>query len=143
MIDDAYTDGEPDADRGGTSQLDDSLRDLQNLVGGLAARLLGPKAASKLEIDPEKPVISPEVDRALEGLGDSVGHLLSQAGEELRAVAGVRAEARDGPAAEDPELEGWSPLVIGARAFAESLGSVAAELVERVNQKAAGSRGEE
>ena len=143
MIDNAETADEPDEAPGETSQLDDSLRDLQNLVGGLAARLLGPKAASRLEIDPEKPVISPEVDRALEGLGDSVGHLLIQAGEELRKVAGVRPDDPPSGGSEDPELEGWSPLVIGARAFAESLGSVAAELVEKVNQRAAHSHGEE
>ena len=29
------------------------------------------------------------------------------------------------PEAVEPELEGWSPLVIGARAFASGLGAVA------------------
>ena len=105
-----------------TSQLQDGLEELQNLMGGLASRLLGPNAAKRMEIDPEKPVISPEVDRAIEDIGDTIGRFLTQAGDELKRAANKPAQDGRGddpegtePDADQPELEGWSPLVIGAR----------------------------
>jgi len=141
-----HGDGEPRKN----SQLQDGLEDLQNIMGGLASRLLGPNAAKRMDIDPEKPVISPEVDKVIGDIGDTLGRLLTQAGDELkkaakkpedRAASGAAdADSADGsepsgeeePEVVEPELEGWSPLVLGARAFASGLGAVAGDVVEKL-----------
>jgi len=127
-----------------SSQLQDGLEDLQNIMGGLASKLLGPNAAKRMEIDPEKPVISPEVDKVIGDIGDTIGRLLTQAGDELKK-ASKKPEGEgldeDDPSREpnaarpevvEPELEGWSPLVLGARTFASGLGAIAGEVVEKL-----------
>jgi len=128
------------ADPDPSSQLEDSLDDLRDLAAGLAAKLLGPKAARGMAIDPEKPVLSAEADKVIEDLGASLGRVLEAAGDGLRrsTAAGRENPAATPPAdpqadaAEDDSLEGWSPLVLGARSLATGLGAVAAELADKL-----------
>ena len=131
-----------------SSTLDNSLEDLRHLAGGMAAKLFGTKAVSRLDIDPDKTVLSPEADRAIEDIGASIGRFLHAAGEEITRAASPQPSEQDTEPAkdetpsethEDPaeasldDEEGWSPLVIGARSLAKSLSAVAGDVFERIS----------
>lgn len=113
-----------------SSQVEDTLDDLAKMAYGVAGKLLGPKA-TKGRVDPDKPVVSEEVDQVLEDIGSSMGRILKAAGDGL---LGDQADET----AETPDDEGWSPLATGAKHFAKGLTKLGNELASQA-KKATGS----
>ncbi len=98
-----------------------TLGDLGRIVRGTARMVLGSKVGGETT---DEPVISREVDSALEGAVAVVGDWLQSVGEDLQRQGG-----------EDPEpveTAGWSPLAVGAQAFGHGLRSVVVEFVGSV-----------
>jgi hypothetical protein len=101
--------------------LERTLEDLGRVVRGTARMVLGSKVGGE---NTEEPVISREVDAALEGAVAVVGDWLQSVGEDLQQKGG-----------EDPEpveTAGWSPLAVGAQAFGHGLRSVVVDFVDSV-----------
>ncbi len=125
----------PSADRL-QADLVDGLDELGRLARGLVGKVAGPRMAEQR--DPDKPVVSPEVDETIEGLGNTLGHWLRAAGEAMAenpdkpgvVLDEALERGRDEPITEEPDEEGWSPLVQGARAFSAGLGQVTGSLLD-------------
>ena len=101
--------------------LERTLEDLGRIVRGTARMVLGSKVGGETT---EEPVISREVDAAVEGAVAVVGDWLQSVGEDLQRQGG-----------EDPEpveTAGWSPLAVGAQAFGHGLRSVVVEFAQGV-----------
>ncbi len=111
-----------------TSQVEDTLDDLARMAYGVAGKLLGPRA-TKGRVDPDKPVVSDEVDQVLEDIGSSMGKILKAAGD------GLLGDQPEAPPAEDDE--GWSPLATGARHFAKGLTKLGNELASQARKATA------
>jgi hypothetical protein len=125
------------------SELKRGLDDLGKAAQGLAGRLLGPRFDERE--DPERPAVNPEIDDAVQELGDTVGHWLRSAGEGLQEEPDKLGKALDrtmdlakDEVKHEPDAQGWSPLAQGARVFSEGLGAVAGQLFDRVADQAAG-----
>ncbi len=106
------------------SELEEGLDHLGKAVGGVLTRLLGSRY-TRVELDPERPVISPEADEAVDRAGRLVGRWLNATGQGLRshptdplaALNHANAHLRD-----EVELrEGEAPLAAGARSLAGGL----------------------
>jgi len=130
------SDKEKPADRF-AKDLSDGLHDLGKFATGVAGKVLGPKADLANEEDPERTVVTPEIDDAIEKAGAAVGHFLRAAGEGFKENPAEPAEAVDATrekarkkAETAPDEDGWSPLVQGAKVFGEGVGAVAGELFD-------------
>jgi hypothetical protein len=109
---------------GDRDDLERTLADLGRVVRGTARMVLGSRVGGA---DTDEPVISREVDAALEGAVAVVGDWLQSVGEDLQRQGG-----------EDPEpveTTGWSPLAVGAQAFGRGLRSVAAEFAHSLKEE--------
>ncbi|MCB9778993.1 MAG: hypothetical protein H6742_10550 [Alphaproteobacteria bacterium] len=106
------------------SELEAGLDHLGKAVGGVLTRLLGPRY-TKVELDPERPVLGAEADRAVERAGDRMGRWLRATGDGLKAHPTDPIRALDHAAKhkdEDVEVrEGEAPFAAGARALASGL----------------------
>jgi hypothetical protein len=127
--------GPPRADRL-QADLVDGLDELGRLARGLAGKVAGPRVDQ--ERDPEEPVVSPEVDETIAGLGNTLGHWLRAAGEAMNehpdkpgvVLDEALERGREEPIEEQADEEGWSPLVQGARVFSTGLGQVTSSLLD-------------
>ncbi len=134
--DDASEEQEKPADNL-VQDLSDGLHDLGKFATGVAGKVLGPRA-DVAEGEPDRTVVTPEIDGAIEKAGEAVGHWLRSAGEGMTehptepgdAVDATREKGRESERVDSADDDGWSPLVQGARVFSEGVGAVAGELFD-------------
>ena len=111
-------------DRSGNSELEEGLDHLGKAVGGVLTRLLGSRY-TQVEVDPEKPVLGPEADAAIERAGEKMGRWLKAAGEGLHSHPTDPIAALDHAAKHKSDQvevrEGEAPLAAGMRALAGGL----------------------
>jgi len=121
---DQTQDQDRDERRAAGSELEEGLDHLGRAVGGVLTRLLGSRY-TQVELDPDRPVISPEVDDAVDRAGAAVGRWLHAAGEGLvRHPTDPAAAVGHASAHKDDDLElreGEAPLAAGVRALAGGL----------------------
>lgn len=119
--------------------LEDGVEDLTRVVEGVAGLLFGRQAPAATDDTHETddteaeestggPVISEDVDRAIQDLGSAVGQVLLAAGDHLQRGAGENVEDEDDSA---------TPLVHGARSLGRGLGALAGELLGSLQSAAA------
>ena len=120
---------------GADSELEEGLNHLGRAVGGVLTRLLGSRY-TQVDLDPERPVISPEVDEAMDRAGAAVGRWLHAAGEGLaRHPTDPAAAVGHASAHKDDDLElreGEAPLAAGVRALASGLARTGAAVLDVV-----------
>ena len=110
----------------------EGVEDLSRMVEGVAGLLLGkPEDGSP---DDVKPVISEDVDRAIQDLGGALGQVLLVAGDHLQAASGGVEDEGNG--------EDVTPLVHGARSFGRGLGALAGDLLGSLQGTGASSGSE-
>ncbi len=108
--------------------LEDGVDEVTRVVEGVAGLLLGRVSGTEPD-DGGAPVISEDVDRAIQDLGSAVGGVLLAAGDHLQRTAG--AEADQGGGDDD------TPLVHGARSLGKGLSALAADVLDSLQQAAA------
>lgn len=138
QVDPSVDDADPKASPGGrlADDLGRGLADLGKLATGLAGKVLGPSV--DVAGEPERTVVTPEVDAAIEKTGEIVGHWLRSAGDALKQHPDDPSEALDEalktaeekPKETQPDEAGWSPLVQGAKVFGQGLSVVAGEVFD-------------
>ena len=110
--------------RSSASELEEGLDHLTRAVGGVLTQLLGTRY-TQVELDPKRPVISPQADRAVERAGARMGRWLRAAGEGLTEHPTDPVAALDHASKHRREevetREGEAPLAAGARALAGGL----------------------
>ncbi|MCP4805033.1 MAG: hypothetical protein GY913_17210 [Proteobacteria bacterium] len=112
------------------------LAGLGKLASGIAGKVLGPGV--DIAREPERTVVTPEVDAAIEKTGEIVGHWLRSAGDALKdhpADPGVAIDealktAEEKPKSTTADEAGWSPLVQGVKVFGQGLSTVAGEVFD-------------
>jgi hypothetical protein len=120
--------------------VESAAHELGRLATGVVGHLFGAKAVGRAE--GEVPSVAPEVDRAIDAVGDTIGKVLHAVGEGLaqhpvdpeQAVHTVGRTLREpGP---PPKAPGWSGLTSGLGHLARGLGATA----ERVADELAGKK---
>jgi len=106
-------------ERAPRSVLEDGVEDLSRVVEGVAGLLLG-RTGDAESPEPGRPVISDDVDQAIQDLGGAVGQVLLAAGDHLQRTAGDEPQGA---------TEDTTPLVHGARSLSRGLGALAADLL--------------
>jgi len=117
------------------SELDDGLAQFGKVVGGIASRLLGSKFTGHT-LDPDRPTLSPEADRALDQAGDALGRVLKAAGDSLQEHPTDPIAAFDQTVkhAQDPvhPRVGEAPLAEGLRSVVGGLFKTSEALLDKV-----------
>lgn len=104
------------------SELEQGIEQVGRVVGGVLTQLVGSRY-TKVELDPEKPILGTEADEAVKRLGSTVGRWLLATGEGLKnnptdPIAALEHVSQHHDV--DPELrEGEAPLAAGARVLAD------------------------
>jgi hypothetical protein len=119
------------------SELEEGVEHVSHVVGGVLTRLLGEKVTG-VPIDPEKPTVSPEADKAIEQAGERVGRFLHAVGQGLRAhpddPAKAWEEAREHPEEPHP-AEGETELTEGVRAFVGGVLKTTEKALDRISPR--------
>ena len=117
------------------SELDDSLAHLGKVMGGVASRLLGRKFTGHSP-DPDKPILSPEADKALDEASLALGKVLKAAGDSLQQHPTNPFAALDQTIAHvnDPiePREGEAPLAEGLRSVVGGLFKTSEAILDKV-----------
>ncbi|MEC7949494.1 MAG: hypothetical protein VX265_18140 [Myxococcota bacterium] len=116
------------------SELEEGLRHLGNVLGGVATRLLGPGVTGRGLND--RPTISPAADEMIDDVGDNLGRLLHAAGRALEAHptapgAAFGAATRDAASPIEP-APGEAPLTEGLRALGRGLAATSEAVLDKV-----------
>ena len=121
----------------GRSELEEGVEHVSHVVGGVLTRLLGEKVTG-VPIDPDKPTVSPDADKAIEEAGERVGRFLHAVGQGLRAhpddPAKAWEEARHAPDEPHP-AEGETALTEGVRAFAGGILKTTEKALDRISPR--------
>ena len=135
-----HDDADPQAEKGPADKIADDLgkglADLGKLATGIAGKVIGPRV--DIAREPERTVVTPEVDAAIEKTGEIVGHWLRAAGSAMKEHPSEPGQALDEAlkTAEEEKAEtqadddGWSPLLQGAKVFGQGIQSVAGEVFD-------------
>lgn len=109
---------------GEASELEQGIEQVGRVVGGVLTQLVGSRY-TKVELDPEKPVLGAEADETVKRLGSTLGCWLLATGEGLQnnptdPIAALEHVSKHHDV--DPELrEGEAPLAAGARVLASGV----------------------
>ncbi len=106
------------------SELEDGVEHLGRAFGGLMSKLLGEKVTG-IQVEPDKPVLSPQADAAVEEIGELAGRWLSAAGRGLKQHPGSPGRAMESMLEKRHEevetTEGVAPLTAGLKDLAGGL----------------------
>jgi hypothetical protein len=131
--------GPAPGERDPRSELDEGLAKLTHVVGGVLTRLLGEKV-TRIPIDPDRPTVSPEADRAIEHAGERVGRFLHAVGQGLKAhpddPAAAWEDVRNPPHEPHPG-EGETALTEGVRVLASGILKTTEKAIDKVAPRAA------
>jgi hypothetical protein len=119
------------------SDLEDGVERVSHVVGGVLTRLLGEKVTG-VPIDPDKPTVSPDADKAIEQAGERVGRFLHAVGQGLRAhpddPSKAWEEAREHPEEPHP-ADGETELTEGVRAFVGGVLKTTEKALDRISPR--------
>jgi hypothetical protein len=111
-------------DPGEPSELEQGIEQVGRVVGGVLTQLVGSRY-TKVELDPDKPVLGAEADETVKRVGSTLGRWLLATGEGLKnnptdPIAALEHVSQHHDV--DPELrEGEAPLAAGARVLASGV----------------------
>ena len=124
-----------DDEKKASSDLDDAVDSVARLASGLAGKVF------KVQDPAAQPVVSDDVDAALDDVGATLGGFLAAAGEAMRenstapdkAVDATVEKVKEGHA--PPESDQWSPLVQGASTFMDGFGKMTTDILDSLAAK--------
>jgi hypothetical protein len=119
------------------SELEEGVEHIGQMVGGVLTRLLGEKVTG-VPIDPDKPTVSADADKAIEDAGQRVGRFLHAVGKWMRAhpddPSKAWEEAREHPEEPHP-TEGETELTEGVRAFVGGVLKTTEKAFDRISPR--------